>query len=390
MPFIWRALLCVRAALGAAPLYRDPTASIAARADDLLARMTTDEKIAQTWAPYGSFDGDGPAAIGARFNGTGVGQLSYGAAGAGDPSAMAATRNAVQQAVLDGSRLGIPASFSQEALHSAGTGATVFPESVTLGGSWDVALVENVSAAIAREARALGVDVAFAPVINLWADARFGRLQEGYSENPALTSAYAAAAARGFQGRAPDADADDADDDGGDGGWFYLGRDKLVALAKHYAAYGAALGGLNGAPAELTTRTLNEVYLAPWRAFARAGGRGAMAAHNTVDGVPCHSNGALVNGALRGALGFGDGIVVSDCNDVRARRRARRRARVGDEAEPPLFPPSSSPPPSRCPRSSTSASPRTSRTRPPRRSARASTSTCSAATGARSRRSTRA
>ena len=219
------ALLCVRAALGATPLYRDPTASIAARADDLLARMTTDEKIAQTWAPYGSFDGDGPAAIGARFNGTGVGQLSYGAAGAGDPSAMAATRNAVQQAVLDGSRLGIPASFSQEALHSAGTGATVFPESVTLGGSWDVALVENVSAAIAREARALGVDVAFAPVINLWADARFGRLQEGYSENPALTAAYAAAAARGFQGRRP-AGAD------ADGGWFYLGPHKLVALAK--------------------------------------------------------------------------------------------------------------------------------------------------------------
>ena len=217
------ALLCVRAALGATPLYRDPTASIAERADDLLARMTTDEKIAQTWAPYGSFDG--AAAIGARFNGTGVGQLSYLAAGAGDPSTMAAARNAVQRAILDGSRLGIPASFSQEALHSAGTGATVFPESVTLGSSWDVALVEDVSAAIAREARALGVDVAFAPVINLWADVRFGRLQEGYSENPALTAAYAAAAARGFQGRRP-AGAD------ADGGWFYLGRDKLVALAK--------------------------------------------------------------------------------------------------------------------------------------------------------------
>ena len=148
------ALLCVRAALGATPLYRDPTASIAERADDLLARMTTDEKIAQTWAPYGSFDG--AAAIGARFNGTGVGQLSYLAAGAGDPSTMAAARNAVQRAILDGgsgmklrppslsqvqraildgSRLGIPASFSQEALHSAGTGATVFPESVTLGSS---------------------------------------------------------------------------------------------------------------------------------------------------------------------------------------------------------------------------------------------------------------
>ena len=229
---------------------------------------------------------------------------------------MAATRNAVQQAVLDGSRLGIPASFSQEALHSAGTGATVFPESVTLGGSWDVALVENVSAAIARGRAPASTSrrARHQPV----ADARFGRLQEGFSENPALTSAYAAAARAGLPG--PRARRTRRRRRRRRRRRMVLPRPRQARRAReaYYAAYGAALGGLNGAPAELTTRTLNGCT---WRRGARvrrAGGRGAMAAHNTVDGVPCHSNSALINGQLRGALGFGDGIVLSDCNDVPA------------------------------------------------------------------------
>ena len=83
-----------------------------------------------------------------------------------------------------------------------------------------------------------------------------------------------------------------------------------MALAKHYAAYGAALGGLNGAPAELTERTLREVFLKPWRAFAQAGGKGAMTAHNTVLGRPCHAHPYLVNDIFRKEFGFGDGIII--------------------------------------------------------------------------------
>ena len=97
----------------------------------------------------------------------------------------------------------------------------------------------------------------------MWTDARFGRLQEGYSENPTLSAAYAIAQTQGLQGTQPP------------GTWDYFADDRVVALAKHYVAYGAAQGGLNGAPAELTERTLREWYIAPWRAFAQAGGKAA-------------------------------------------------------------------------------------------------------------------
>ena len=109
-----------------------------------------------------------------------------GKAGSASPAALVAARNVIQSTLVNGSRLGIPASFSQEALHSATQGGTVFPELVTQGSSWDPSLVEAIAAAIAVEARATGVDVAFSPVLNQWVDARFGRLQEGFSENPTV------------------------------------------------------------------------------------------------------------------------------------------------------------------------------------------------------------
>jgi beta-glucosidase len=91
----------------------------------------------------------------------------------------------------------------------------------------------------------------FSPVINMWTDSRFGRLQEGYSENPTLTAAYAKAMVVGLQGVQPP------------GEWASFAADKVVALGKHYAAYGAAIGGLNGAPAELSERTLREWRVNP-------------------------------------------------------------------------------------------------------------------------------
>jgi beta-glucosidase len=102
------------------------------------------------------------------------------------------------------------------------------------------------------------------------------------------------------------------------GNWAYFNSSKVIALAKHYAAYGAALGGLNGAPAELSERTLREWYLRPWRAFAAAGGKGAMTSHNTVLNQPMHANDYVTNKIFRDEFGFGDGIIVSDCNDVPA------------------------------------------------------------------------
>lgn len=133
-------------------------------------------------------------------------------------------RNTLQKHIMNISRLGIPVSLSNEALHSAVAGGTVFPELVTQGATWDVELIEQIGAAIADEASAIGIDLVFSPVINMWTDARFGRLQEGYSENPTLTAAYAKAVTAGFQGEQPP------------GVWAYFPPNKVVALGKHYAA----------------------------------------------------------------------------------------------------------------------------------------------------------
>eukprot|EP00041_Stephanoeca_diplocostata_P027873 m.777576 g.777576 ORF g.777576 m.777576 type:complete len:794 (+) comp23267_c1_seq1:227-2608(+) len=298
------AILSTQALAGDIPLYLQADASVYDRANDLLGRMTLEEKIAQTFAPYGGT----AEKYEKEFGATSTGTVTIRACGNVGPnvSAVVACRNALQQSIIKSSRLHIPLSFTQEALHSGLSGGTVFPELVTQGTSWDVELVEEISAAIALETRAVGVDVAFSPVLNMWIDARFGRLQEGFSENPTLTAAYAKAAAVGFQGVQPA------------GKWDYFNATKVVALGKHYAAYGAAAGGLNGGPAELSERTLREFFLKPWKAFAKAGGKGAMTAHNTVLNQPCHANSYLVNDIFRKEFGFGDGIIISDCNDIEA------------------------------------------------------------------------
>ena len=285
-----------------APLYRCEAAPIELRADDLLGRMTVQQLIQQTWAPYGGH----PEALLRKIGSDGVGQVPFHTAGwgGGTPAQKVEALNALQDQLLHTS--GVPASITNEALHSALPGGTVFPELATQGATWDVALVHNISAAIAREARACGIDTAFAPVLNMWIDARFGRLQEGFSENPTLTAAFAVAAVTGLQGTQPA------------GRWAYFNESKTVALGKHYVAYGAAEGGLNGAPAELSERTLREWYLAPWRAFAAAGGKGVMASHQTVLNQPMHANPYVTNAVLRGELQFGDGIILSDCNDIPA------------------------------------------------------------------------
>jgi beta-glucosidase len=133
-------------------------------------------------------------------------------------------------------------------------------------------------------------------------DPRFGRLQEGYSENPILTAHLGEAAVLGLQnGAAP---------------LSYLDNTSVAALGKHYAAYGSPQGGLNGGPAIMSKRTLYEQYLRPWKKMAAAGLRAVMPAHNTVLDVPCHANEWLINDVLRDAFGFGKGVALSDCNDI--------------------------------------------------------------------------
>lgn len=296
------------------PLFKCTGAPIDQRADDLLGRLTQTQIIQQTWSHQGFEVKELLSKIGSN----GVGQVTWKTLPGDSVVDRVVARNELQKRVVQMS--GIPISFNSEALHAALPGGTVFPELSTQGATWDVALVQEIFSAIAEEARACGIDTAFSPVLNMWVDARFGRLQEGFSENPTLSAAYAVASVAGLQGAQPA------------GHWAYFDAPKLVALGKHYAAYGAAEGGLNGAPAELSERTLREWYLAPWRAFAQAGGKGVMASHNTVLNQPMHANDYVTNGILRREFGFGDGIVLSDCNDVPALVDFRTAANISHAA----------------------------------------------------------
>ena len=253
------------------------------------------------------------------------------------------SRNAIQHKVLKackqsarGGDTTVPALFFQEALHGA-EGDTIFPSPAALGASWDPQLFERVMAVVAASARALGSHAVLAPVLDLFVDGRFGRMQEGFGEDPMHVAAFARAAAIGLQGprnegatRARSASSNGDDKRSGDGRQLGSGRSgkrapgsgllrlrpgKVYAIAKHFLGYGAIAGGLNGASFTGDERSLLEDHLRPWRAFVSAGGAGAMVGHHAALGVPCHANAALMRGVLRAKLGL-PGPIFSDCNDI--------------------------------------------------------------------------
>lgn len=290
-PRAWAwALLAAQAVCSEAPLYLNKDAPIPERVADLLSRMTLDEKIQQLAALHGTQADQCVVSGSCKLMG----------------HANVTVRNELQSRAINESRLGIPLNFLHEGNHGGCEGDTMFPMPLTMGASWNTTLVEAMYAVVGRSTRACGANIAFAPVINLFSDPRFGRFQEAFSPNPTLTAHMATASVAGLQGSA-DSNASD---------YLPSATETCIGLGKHFAAYGAAAGGLNGAQPLINERTLRDVYLKPWRAFAGAGGRGAMPSHNTVLGVPAHANDWLVNDVFRSELGFGAGITVSDCNDI--------------------------------------------------------------------------
>src|SRR2546421_3362239 len=152
--------------------------------------------------------------------------------------------NRLQRIAVEESRLGIPLLFGFDVIHGL---RTIFPVPLGLAASWDPQLAEQVQATAAREARAVGIHWAFAPMVDIARDPRWGRIVEGAGEDPYLGAHMAAARVRGFQG--------------GDSGLKLGATDALLATAKHFAAYGGAEGGRDYNSVELTERTLWEIYL---------------------------------------------------------------------------------------------------------------------------------
>jgi beta-glucosidase len=277
--------------------HRDGTGSVSERVDDLLARMTIDEKLAQlggVWVTDLLEDGAfSPALADDRLR-HGIGHVTRVAAATGFvPAESAVVANDVQAYLQARTRLKIPAVVHEEACAGyMARDATCFPQAIGQASTWDPPLIEAMGQVIATQMRAVGAHHALAPVLDLTRDPRWGRVEETYGEDPYLVARMGIAYIRGVQGT-----------DLADG---------VVATAKHFLGYGMSEGGLNWAPVRLMPRELLEVFAAPFEAaIAEAGVASAMNAYHELDGVPCGASPELMVDLLRDRLGF-DGTVVSD------------------------------------------------------------------------------
>lgn len=263
-------------------------AALQARADALIAQMTPEEKAGQLsqymYLPLFQQLAQG---ISHAIEAGEVGSLLM----TSDPHEI----NRLQSIAVEKSRLKIPLLFGFDVLHGL---HTIYPVPLGLAASWDPPLVEQVQRAAASEARAVGVHWTFAPMVDIARDARWGRIVEGAGEDPYLGAAMAAAQVRGFQGPAI----------GSPG--------HVIAGPKHFAGYGASLGGRDYDEVDLSESQLWNVYLPPFKAAVDAGAGNIMSAYMTLNGVPATGNRWLLTAVLRDTWGF-RGFVNSDSNAVK-------------------------------------------------------------------------
>lgn len=287
--------------------YQNPTLSPERRVRDLLSRMTLEEKAAQmlcVWQkkPQTLVDAQGnfdlAKAEQSFKDGNGLGQVGRPSdAGKGlNARQMAETTNAIQKFFIENARLGIPVVFHEECLHGhAAVDGTSFPQPIALAATFNPELVESLFAVTALEVRSRGGHQALTPVVDVARDARWGRVEETYGEDPFLVSRMGVAATRGFQG---------------DGSF----RDKkhMIATLKHFVGHGQPESGMNCAPANLSLRVLRENFFYPFKeSLQKAGAISVMPSYNEVDGVPSHANKWLLRDVLRKEFGF-KGYTVSD------------------------------------------------------------------------------
>ncbi len=298
-------------------IYKDARAPMAARIDDLMKRMTLEEKIMQLHCVWQQKPAIQDAAhefsaekAQARFP-HGLGMLARPSdrqkgqsAGAGDTGAVANRTaletanyvNAAQKWAIEQTRLGIPMLMHEEALHGyAARDATSFPQAIGLASSFDPELVTQVFSVAAREMRARGANLALAPVVDVARDPRWGRIEETYGEDKMLTGEIGKAAVLGFMGdKLP------------------LAPNKVLATLKHLTGHGQPESGTNTGPAVMGERVLREEFFPPFEKIIRETNISAvMPSYNEIDGVPSHVNDWMLNKVMRGEWGF-KGAAVSD------------------------------------------------------------------------------
>ncbi len=202
--------------------------------------------------------------------------------------------DSLQRDAVEGSRLGIPILFGLDVIHGY---STIFPIPLAQGGTWDPELVREAASVAAREASSQGIRWTFAPVVDIARDPRWGRIAESTGEDTYLGMEMARAQVRGYQGTT------------------LSNKSDLVACVKHFVAYGAAEGGRDYNTAEVSERTLREIYLPPFNAAVGAGAGTVMSAFDDLNGVPASANPFTLREVMKGEWGF-RGFVVSDWDAV--------------------------------------------------------------------------
>lgn len=282
--------VCLSVAVAShAQTYKDPNASIDERVEDLLGRMTLEEKIVQM-----------------NMNGMGeYRQLPHGAGVVESPfisvQEIARMSSETKRYARENTRLGIPPIQIGECLHGQlAMGATIFPQAIAQGSTWNPALVERMASVIALEASASGVDQALSPLFDLAREPRYGRTEECYGEDPYLVARMGVAFVEGMQGKAEYTRV------------HGIAPGKLMCTAKHFAGYSVPAGGINLAPSSLGEREMRTLHLYPFEKVVKeANVCAVMPSYNEVDGMPAHSNRWLLTDVLRGEWGFG-GYVFTD------------------------------------------------------------------------------
>ncbi len=288
--------LALGASLHAQLPYQDPALPINTRVQDLLGRMTPEEKFRQLFMVVGEVGPDSARyrngifglQLDRRNADNGAAQQLIGNAQGSDAQQLLTRINAHQRFFRERTRLGFPFIPYEEALHGLVLpGATAFPQSIALAASFDTTLMREVSDAIALETKARGIRMVLSPVVNLATDVRWGRVEETYGEDPLLASWMGAAYVKAMESRG------------------------IITTPKHFVANHGD-GGRDSYPAFHSERHLRETYLKPFEACVKlAGARSIMTAYNSLNGRPCSANSWLLNDVLRKDWGF-RGFVISD------------------------------------------------------------------------------
>ncbi len=272
----------VTAPIAAAPADQQAERFVA----DLIGKMTQEEKIGQM----------SQVALNTNQTTPPDQQVKDGKVGSFLFITNAAEINRLQHVAVEQSRLHIPILFGFDVIHGF---RTIYPVPIAMAASWNPQVAETAQTMAAREASATGVRWTFAPMVDIARDPRWGRIMEGAGEDPFLGSAMAAAQVRGFQGATPGA------------------PDRILACVKHFAGYGAALGGRDYEESNISDEQLWNVYFPPFRAALNASAGSLMSAYMDLNGVPATGNRFLLHDVLRDTWHF-HGFVVSDWESIKS------------------------------------------------------------------------